>query len=133
MSKELTEKWKNGELDCGWYYIKIYWGAGYDTIFDYNTANGEFADFGKKAVKEVLAPVPSYEDYRELLIKTEQLEKRLEVSKKEHYRTLEQLRIATKALKRIDPPNINFEDYNNRAISLWEIAYKALKEMEGVK
>ena len=71
MSKELTEKWKNGELDCGWYYIKIYWGAGYDTIFDYNTANGEFADFGKKSVKEVLAPVPTFDEYQKL---KEQLE-----------------------------------------------------------
>ena len=43
------------------------------------------------------------------------------------------LEIATKALKRIDPPNINFEDYNDRAIALWEIAHNALKEIGGVK
>ena len=51
----------------------------------------------------------------------------------ENMKLKKQLEIATRALKKIDPPNINFEDYNNVAIELWEIAHNALKEMKGVK
>ena len=120
MSKELTEKWKNGELDCGWYYIKIYWGAGYDTIFDYNTANGEFADFGKKSVKEVLAPVPSYDEHNELKQDNKYLKSGIETRDKQIEQLEKRLEIATKALKKY----MTFCRHPAR---------EALKEMEGVK
>ena len=108
---------------------------------------------------EVLAPVPSYKDYKglmydrieldkakikiyELVSKTEQLEKRLEVSEKEHYRTLEQLRIATGALRETREKLLHVElsglDGDNRQ-KMYDLMFedgvidKALKEMEGVK
>ena len=91
---------------------------------------------------EVLAPVPSYDEYRELVSKTEQLEKRLEVSEKEHYRTLEQLRIATGALRETKEKLLHVDlsglDGDNRQ-KMYDLMFedgvidKALKEMEGVK
>lgn len=64
-------------------------------------------------------------EINELVQKVHILEKRLEVSEKEHYRTLERLRIATKALKEINK--------NYRFTVAQDVVYKALKEMEGVK
>lgn len=89
MTKSLTEQWKDGTLDYGWYYIKVYWGAGYDVVFDnYNATTREFVDFDKKAIKEVLAPVPSYEefvqqrefvkDHQKVLIKNMNLKQQLD-------------------------------------------------------
>ena len=76
MTKSLTEQWKDGKLDYGWYYIEVYWGAGYDIVFDnYNKTTGEFADFGKKQIANVLAPVPSYNEYKRLQERNEKLEK----------------------------------------------------------
>ena len=75
---------------------------------------------------EVLAPVPSYDEYKELVRKSEQLEKKLE--------------IATKALKDyansdewelVDSKNVYWS--RKRFPYPWRIAGKALKEMEGVK
>ena len=52
----------------------------------------------------------------------ELLQNRLEVSEKEHYRTLQQLAIAVKALKKL-----------TRHCDKWEVARKALKDMEEVR
>ena len=140
MTKTLTEQWREGTLDSGWYYIKIYWGAGYDIIFDnYNPTTGLFVDFGKE-VKEVLAPVPSYDEYKELVRKSDKLEKimsdavtkqgdcqqivednlRREISQLE-----KKLEIATKALKEINK--------NYCFTVAQDVVYKALKEMKVVK
>lgn len=121
MTKTLTEQWREGTLPDGWYYCycndevkKLYCGDGESleledpetfSYYFYHRENG-------KGQVEVLAPVPSYDEYKELVSKNEQLEKRLE--------------IATKALKDV-------------SLSLWDemecrsCAKKAIKEMEGVK
>lgn len=63
-----------------------------------------------------------------------ELEKRLEVSEKEHYRTLEQLRIATKALNGIrDVWANNPSQFSFIARIANRKAKTALEEMEGVK
>ena len=129
-----------------------------DEEIDMSVAVGEL--WNNTDLKEVLAPVPSYDKVKEMSQKIERLEfdnealemvhnelvqkihiineqntkqynelceeikknnileKRLEVSEKEHYRTLEQLRIATGALR--DMPEMSR-------------AQRALREMEGVK
>ena len=57
----LTEQWKKGELEKGYYYIKgvkkydginVYW-IGYP-----------IHESERRWIKEVLAPVPSYEEWR---------------------------------------------------------------------
>jgi len=62
---DLTEQWKKGELPEGDYYYKL------DGIIDIGTKGGldvfEFyADETRKKDMEVLAKVPSYEEYTKL-------------------------------------------------------------------
>jgi hypothetical protein len=60
MTKTLTKQWKDGELPREFYYIRDRRKEVYlSCLIDYKTEKGW--------VKEVLAPVPSYEEYRELL------------------------------------------------------------------
>lgn len=66
-------------------------------------------------------------EINELVQKIHSLEKLLEVSEKAHYKTLEQLRIATKALEKYT--EVETDDW----IDSKEVSRKALKEMEGVK
>lgn len=71
-----------------------------------------------------------------------ELEKHLEVSEKEHYRTLERLRIATKALNKCQEAINRFkkDPMNNIIMLAHQLIYdididskKAIKEMKGVK
>jgi hypothetical protein len=63
MTKSLTEQWKKGWLDCGWYYVK-----GADGLF------GMMSDYALYRVDlenpdneiSLLAKVPSYEEYSRL-------------------------------------------------------------------
>jgi hypothetical protein len=62
MTKDLTEQWKNGELEEGFYYLKD---NEYIFIDHFNGVSfEETCDF---EIKEVLAPVPSYEKYISLV------------------------------------------------------------------
>lgn len=126
MTKTLTEQWYDDTIDSSHhYYVRIKgkeeMGCGGIDFIDI-IRPPLFRDQVDKLLQyndpEVLALVPSYDEYKQLVSKTDELEKRLEVSEKEHYRTLEQLRIATAALK--DMPEMSR-------------AQRALKEMEGVK
>ena len=124
MTKTLTEQWKNGKIKEGFYYVHFCTGEIVYRHLSGNKPDKEFIELG--CFQEILASVPSYDEYKQLISKTDQLEKRLEVSEKEHYRTLEQLRIATGALR----------EYANCKPTEWMscvTADKALKEMEGVK
>ena len=126
MTKSLTEQWREGTLPDDTYYWKVCkenWIADKYEMYDYT----KVYDVNKI---ECLAPVPSFAEYSLLMLRNKDVDKAIY---EENYKLKKQLAIATKALKRIDPPNINFEDYNNRAIALWEIAHKALKEIEEVK
>lgn len=63
MSKELTEQWKKGELETGDYYVKPRNGQ----VFVYHINHSVKHIYHNHAgeIKEVLAPVPSYEEYLE--------------------------------------------------------------------
>lgn len=79
MSKELTEKWRNGTLPENWYYIhlKSDWG-GIDCItINYCDEDGVFEEYPDEDIKEVVAPVPSYDEYNEFMQKIHILEKQL--------------------------------------------------------
>ena len=57
---DLTEQWKKGELEQGWYYIN-------SGDIDYKYSKYNSADFfvtPHEDIKEVLAPVPSYEEWQ---------------------------------------------------------------------
>lgn len=73
----LTEQLKKGKLPIGRYYIKDITG---DIFIDLYTNNGciiGFEDFADNEISEVLAPVPSYEEWQELGNKYDSLQERL--------------------------------------------------------
>lgn len=58
----LTEQWKKGELEAGWYYVLLFSNEEYITFIDGNWVVDDRligAD-----IKEVLAPVPSYQEWQ---------------------------------------------------------------------
>ena len=69
----LTEQWRNGTLDGGWYYMIDCAGKEW---FRYLSGVKPDADF-VKCFKEILAPVPDYNQFADLSKKVEELEKRL--------------------------------------------------------
>ena len=81
MTKTLTEQWRDGTLPDGYYYID------YDTqqrIFEiedgcatYQGLPAETYFLNDVCLIKVLAPVPSFDEHKQLVSKTEQLEKNL--------------------------------------------------------
>ena len=64
MSKELTEKWKAGKLKQAFYYLKF---PDMDISEIYTLYDMEKFRYVKDSDKiEVLAPVPSYDEYKKL-------------------------------------------------------------------
>jgi hypothetical protein len=73
---DLTEQWKQKKLPLGWYFVKdesgkIYY-AEYTEWFNVNGWCGNYFEHEEEIV-EVLAPVPSYEKYENLLKENIQL------------------------------------------------------------
>ena len=63
----LTEQWKNGELKEGWYYIEL--NEPFDKIhkdISYYSLGSFDIEVDSNYIIEVLAPVPSYEEYKKL-------------------------------------------------------------------
>ena len=120
MTKTLTEQWRDGTLPDGFYYMQDYTGRYH---YRYLLGVKPDADF-VKCFKEVLAPVPSYDEWKQA---KENLEKNGTWYTERSYKLLEKrLEIATKALKK----------YANCKPTEWMscvTADEALKEMEGVK
>lgn len=83
MSKELTDAWKAGKLNDGLYYIRLEddttpiaeletW-CRYN-IDEHNELTQEFFGYPKNVISEVLAPIPSYDQFVELTEKVKELE-----------------------------------------------------------
>lgn len=65
MTKSLTEQWKDGELKSGMYYLKMTDTNGSISRDEYFHPYG-FVNWLPEDIKEVLAPVPSYNEYKEM-------------------------------------------------------------------
>lgn len=80
MTKSLTEKWKDGKLTFG----KMYWCCDKEkNIAKLVHINRKFFEWDitidvTKDVKEVLAPVPSYDEYKDLYDSNKQVMKALQ-------------------------------------------------------
>ena len=142
MTKTPTEQWREGTLEQRYYYVKYFATVGKPFV------EIELKSFLLDLVKvkdrdkiEVLAAVPSYDEYNELLRHSElsrnlvyevlvnQKEYNELLDKAKEYKHLQkQLEIATKALKEYANSPIGSK-YHLTGIT----ACIALKEMEGVK
>lgn len=144
MTKTLTEQWRDGTLSDGFYYMQDYTG-----MYHYHYLLGVKPDSDfVKCFKEVLAPVPSYEEYVELLKKIDELEKNLagteqavqevleinEELKTDNEKLRKQLDIAVNALECYANPNTwCCCEKNHCSFVDGSTADIALKEMKEVK
>ena len=121
MTKTLTEQWRDGKLPDGCYYAKFYTAkTPYIEVYGSGFLK-DLAEFNGTDRAEVLAPVPSYDefvqqrdfvkDHQKVLIENMNLKRKLE--------------IATKALKEINK--------NYRFTVAQDVVYKALKKIKEVK
>ena len=115
MTKSLTEQWKDGELDKNAYY---YFKDNDETFVDV-TWRIPFDDI------ECLAPVPSYEEYKEMDNDLKEIASKNDSLAMECGKLEQQLAIATKALNDILNDGDDYWDKDK--------ADKALTKMEGVK
>ena len=63
----LTEQWKKGELEEGWYYIEL--NEPFDKIhkdISYYSLGSFDIEVDSNYIIEVLAPVPSYEEWQKM-------------------------------------------------------------------
>ena len=88
MTKSLTEKWKDGELPEGEYFVITTWS---DEIRPLSFYGDCFSDtevpLDNSVIVEVLSAVPSYYEYKELETKCHQLKKELDIYKRAIERT----------------------------------------------
>lgn len=135
MTKSLTEKWKDGELEEGFYYILFAsrFDKDYIAIDMFIQDEKDFMYSCCEDVKEVLAPVPSYDEFvqqREFVkdhqnVLIENMNLKLKVDKLE-----KKLAIATKALKGVC---VWANTGNGGEKAVKKVCEKALKEIKGVK
>lgn len=121
MTKTLTEQWCEGTLNGGVYYLLLRDGTTVtdQTVYIVGEKQLRWHYSSFDFVKEVIAPVPSYDEHMELVSKTEQLEKKLA--------------IATKALKSFIPDDLTDGGFGEMYEDVIWDCKKALKEMEGIK
>lgn len=60
---DLTDKWKKGELSIGWYYIKLWKGC---IVIDHFIMSDQFLRYDNSDIVEIVAPVPSYDEWKDL-------------------------------------------------------------------
>ena len=79
VQNELTEQWKKGELPEGWYWVRIKTWCEYITMLYYTSdifLDGDVPVDNDKII-EVLAPVPSYDEWQAKLEENTQLKELL--------------------------------------------------------
>jgi hypothetical protein len=150
MTKTLTEQWRERTLPEGLYYVE---GKGnYDIALIRNRycpvlTSPYCEDNAFESEFVPVAPVPSYDEVKEMSQKIERLEfdnEALEMAHNEGkeinaelvsktYKLEKQLEIATKALKSFIPDDLTDGGFGEMYESVIFYCEKALKEMEGVK
>lgn len=124
MTKTLTEQWKDMDLaDEQLYYWRMPNGE-VRIMNKLGACSYKLCYDGDKI--DILAPVPSYDEFKQLVSKTDKLEKKLEIATKalEDYANSDEWEL-------VDSKNVYWS--RKRFPYPWRIAGKALKEMEGVK
>ena len=75
MTKTLTEQWREGKLPENTYYVQFI--CGRYGIYEFEQFKGFGFDNDLAYIKEVLAPVPSYDHFSQLVKKVKKLEQQL--------------------------------------------------------
>jgi hypothetical protein len=106
---DLTEQWGKGELPCGWYYIKIA-----DIVFIDFFEGKVWKNKKDEYIDEVLAPVPSYDEWKEY--------QELDEDNKRNTQLAIQFSIEADILKELLKQSriyvkIETEDYDDRTVS----------------
>lgn len=106
MSKELTEQWRNGTLEGGWYFLEFENGSILPVY--YCGFNREFEFRWDWKISKVLAPVPDYTEWKQTEEQVQNLQRMVEqeCSKRcelesQLSRISEQLKEANDVLKQI--------------------------------
>ena len=119
MTKSLTEQWREGTLKDAEYYVK---NKSNNVVVDYYCETTKsFATVFPFNVKEVLAPVPSYEEYKELLRHSElsrNLVYEVLVNQKEYNELLDKAKENTRLQEQLNEANELLKAYGTE--SLWE-------------
>lgn len=105
---DLTDKWKKGELPCGWYYIKIA-----DLVFIDFFEGKAWKNKKDEYIDEVLEPVPSYEEYLSLTYAKEEDEKIIAEYEAENTKLKALLKEVRGKLKYINTPRNNHNIFGN--------------------
>lgn len=79
MTKSLTKQWKDGTIKEGLYFIKTKHTRCYKEETDMLFPDGCRAAFSIYPIVEVLAPVPSYEEYKQLVSKADELVQKIHI------------------------------------------------------
>ena len=76
MTKTLTEQWRNGTLPLNHYYVERKTGSVFidNTVVHFDERIPFARLHWEEDIKEVLAPVPTYDQFSQLVKKVEQLE-----------------------------------------------------------
>ena len=124
MTKTLTEQWKDMTLAEGDYYIRVVPNLlGKEIIVPCYCSGGYCEGYKDNEVKEVLAPVPSYDEYKELKEDGDYFEKTMFERNADINRLQEQLAEANEVIKQYSNTDNWFtfydEDYNAWRDSLW--------------
>ena len=66
MTKTLTEQWREGTLPEGWYYLRLEpnFENRYDIVYNFGI---DFDLYNTEDIEEVLAPVPGYDEYQDII------------------------------------------------------------------
>lgn len=136
MTKTLTEQWCEGTLERGYYYYKT---KADEKVVGYQCSSLKFPyDYNNNTidtVKEVLSAVPSYDEYKQLVSKTDELVQKMHILEKRLENTtnvLEELETKSDKLYRGSNDWTLVEQLDFIKAKCQETLYQ-LKGMEGVK
>lgn len=113
-SEQLTEQWKKGELPEGHYYIKTHSETNIDEYIQWYKDHGipsekSFAYFN---VQQVLAQVPPYEVYKELIDGRKLLREHIKDITNENAQLKELLKECREVIKNVDTYYGNYDAAN---------------------
>ena len=98
MTKSLTEKWKDGEIKEGFYYVRFHTGEIVYRHLSGNKPDKEFVELGY--FQEVIAPVPSYDEHKEMDSELKELACKNDSLAMECGKLQEQLKEANEVIKK---------------------------------